>query len=110
MDEQVEAPPFHPRWGWALAGTLAVLILGLVVFLRTDTETPEPERVVDAPRVEATSTAPPVAEPSTPAEVERAPDPEPAPDAEAQVEDMVVKIMTDNPDIVIYWLVEQNGG
>jgi hypothetical protein len=29
---------------------------------------------------------------------------------ESPAEDLVVKLVTDDPDIVIYWLVERNGG
>jgi hypothetical protein len=29
---------------------------------------------------------------------------------ESPTEDLVVKLVTDDPDIVIYWLVERNGG
>ena len=90
------------------------------MFFRT--ESPEPERVAEAPVVEIAPVSPPEIEPPPPARVERPPEPEPVPEPEVRVaaadpaptkrvgEDLVVKIVTDNSDVVIYWLVEQNGG
>ncbi len=120
IDAGAEAPRSNPGWIWALAGSVAVLVLGLVIFFRA--EAPEPERAAEVDPVETAPVTPPEVEPSPPVEVERSPEPEPVPVPKTRVadaepapakptgEDMVVRIMTDNPDVVIYWLIEQNGG
>jgi hypothetical protein len=120
-------------WRWGLVGSLAMLLVALaaVLFFIPRTIDSPGQIVEEAPPVEAPVTIPPrETETPLPAEttvekheppphyavldVAETPDveasfPEPVED-DRHADDLVVKLLTDNPDIVIYWLVERNGG
>jgi anti-sigma factor RsiW len=98
------------RWLYAVAG-LACVVVAVVVF------TPPRRGGVAAPVIksrEATETAQTgwsdrpkhSAEPTTPA-LRATP---PFQGGEKAKQQVVVKLLTDDPDIVIYWLIDENGG
>jgi hypothetical protein len=119
-------------WYWGLAGSLAMLLMALTVWFFIPRTIESPGQVAEeAPLTEAPATIPPrETSTSLPVEptVERREPPtkhavmgetekpavEPSfPETEEgdrHTDVVVVKLLTDNPDIVIYWLVESNGG
>jgi hypothetical protein len=120
LDEARPARRFAPVWAFpaaAAVAALAVLLLGR-----------RPERSAETPPVAqgpAVASAPPSlpAPPAAPAG--RAPvaprravaragarpvAPRAAPARIERQSDLVIKLVTSDPDIVIYWLVDQNGG
>jgi hypothetical protein len=114
--------PFWGRWVYALAGGLFALVLA-VVWIREGRE-PKPNALVKNDAKPVAAAPAPVA----PKAVVQAAEPTPAPavvrvvnrrprkavpHAESPAEppkQVVVKLLTDDPDIVIYWLVDQTGG
>ena len=110
----LERAVFGFRWRYALAGLiLVVFALPIVWQLREEpvqvatTTAPPP---VSAPLVE---TAPPVPAPVPVKQiVRREPAPEPTPEEVVAEEprEVLVKLYTDDPNVIIYWLVDQNGG
>ncbi len=111
--ERVLARIDRPRrfgfaWAWGIAAAVAVagLVIGLV---RTEpVEPPQPRVAVQAPHFDL----PPVAKPKKPLANARG--------SEASIlsrdrqgavaEPMVVKLLTPDPDVVIYWLIERKAG
>ncbi len=132
--------PWPPNWTYALTGVAAMALVSLglwalLAWLALPGEAPQseaPDRLAaidESVEDEATPTPPPVAlvepepvrpEESAPAIVSGQP-PEPTPtEIEPEIrpeetasnpgEQLVVKLLTDDPNIVIYWVVEQDGG
>jgi anti-sigma factor RsiW len=116
-------------WRWVLAGSLALVLAAVWLALFTLRTVDSPERTAErvaptpttAPPSRTTTSIPdlqpPVVKQEPPVAVLHEPEPaivEPASqkpvEVEPAAEDLVVKLVTDNPDIVIYWLVERNGG
>jgi hypothetical protein len=119
-------------WYWGLAGSLAMLLIALTGWFFIPRTIESPRQVAEeAPPAEVPATIPPrETTTSLPAEptVEKhepptkyavmdetdSPTVEPSfPETDEGPRDadvVVVKLLTDNPDIVIYWLVESNGG
>jgi hypothetical protein len=120
-------------WRWGLVGSLALLLLvALTVLFFVPRTVDSPGRMAEeAPSAEAPITIPSrettTSLPAEPPVEEREPPPQYAVLDESETpavelsfpetvkddrhaDDMVVKLVTDNPDIVIYWLVERNGG
>lgn len=122
-------------WRFALAGGLSLLLIGLLFVFTQQGPPVEVERMAEEPAPAEDTT--PDQEPRAPEPEERpllaeempprtvvvvADDTQPksteteqmamatAVRDESPVEDLVVKLVTDDPDIVIYWLVERNGG
>jgi hypothetical protein len=119
-------------WRWSLVGSLAMLLVALAALFFIPRSIDSPVRVAEEARsVEAPTTIPSreteTSLPAEPAVEKREPPPqfagldetetpavEPSfPETEEgdrPTDVVVVKLLTDNPDIVIYWLVESNGG
>ncbi len=126
-----------PKWTYALAGVAAMVVVSLVLWgLRGESplsEVPLELAAIPTPVEPEVSPTPPDPAPvdstSPPGEMESteatvpviaaAAPPEPTPtgpdtqvrpevsNAEAQ---LVVKLLTDDPNIVIYWIIDQDGG
>ena len=117
----------------AAAALLGVSVGLWTLFSDTPTRvtTPGPEIVAEAPTpIEAAPLAPSAPEPEAPVEVAEFAPPSPPqesagnsvregneqivsePPAEPaeEPETLVVKLLTDDPNVVIYWLVDQDGG
>jgi len=95
------------RWLYAMAG-LACVVVAVVVaryeWRRMDT--PAKPLVIEAAQVEPSDGPKPSAKPTTPAlRATR-----PFQGGEKPKQQVVMKLLTDDPDIVIYWLIDQNGG
>ena len=129
---------FRASWGmtYAVGGAAALLGVSLGLWaLFSDTPTrvtsPGPEIVAEAPTpIEAAPLAPSVPKPEAPVEVAEVAPPSPPPEAAGdsvreeneeivseppaepaeEPETLVVKLLTDDPNVVIYWLVDQDGG
>jgi len=112
------------RWLWAAAAAAAAVVVAVGVewLNRADTVPPPPlvVRAPEAPPLLETIPAPEVSPaPEAPVMRESASVREPvSPDVPVQKavattgprEPLVVKFLTDDPDIVIYWIAEQTGG
>jgi len=131
IEAEVRRPTRAPVWVLPLAAGLLLALVGAALWLRViaprvpDRPSEAPERVATAPPPEP-STPPAVPAPEAPAgapggepEGGRAPAPEravhraaiaPRPEREPAVhpptERMVIQVVSDDPDIVFYWLVE----
>ena len=97
-------------WPWVAAATAALALLALCL---APSGRPAPER---RPAVIAQAPLSPQPAPEVEAAVSRAAPParsrrrrRPAPDKAPATEQLVVKMLTDDPDIVIIWLVDQIG-
>ena len=122
--------PRIPAWAYAAAAALLIALIGLAA-LRPSPEL-EPVRTAEVDAVPEASEAPPppevaapepVAQPEAIAVASRTEDPQPVPvppiiEAETGVADatpnetqsLTVKLLTDDPNVVIYWVVDQVGG
>ena len=85
------------RWGWALAAA-AVVVVAVSLWPHERNIAPAPAEVAVAPKAEIPRTAPAVAPPKT-ARRTLAHRKQAAPP-------LVVKMLTDDPDVVIYWQVD----
>jgi len=94
--------PQRRRWAWAyaLGGSVAVTVVLWVLLPRPSIPPPPPPRVMNPAPVE-------VARPATPAPVRPRPSRAQPP---AAPEPLLVKLYTDDPDVIIYWLIERTGG
>jgi hypothetical protein len=97
------------RWVWALAAA-AVVIIGLATVVwqyeRRLTEIPPPEMArasLPTPSAPELKTRP-VHRATRPRRV-----PPPKPVAARAAEPMVMKLLTDDPNVVIYWIVDETG-
>jgi anti-sigma factor RsiW len=111
--------PVNTPWRWAVAAALFLFLALPIAFRERKTDLPAP-LVPVAPEVgrrppETVASAPTVNR--TPAKLaSRHRKAEGSAEllrrkvATTPREPMVVKLLTDDPDVVIYWLVEQNGG
>jgi anti-sigma factor RsiW len=96
-------PRRHFGWAYALAAGLAVVVAVWSVSHRPAPEVPQ-RAVVAAPREARPG---PVAKNKTGVLPHRAPRVKrPAPAAEP----LLVKLITDDPEVIIYWLIEKKGG
>lgn len=107
--------PSWGRWVYALAGAVFVVAVMVSVFARIPRPRQEAKAVVPA----AVRAAPVIVQPVVPvvpkaervrvahrsAVKKRQAKPAPEPPQE-----IMVKLLTDDPTVVIYWLVDQNGG
>jgi hypothetical protein len=115
---------FGARWKYAVCGlALAALVSGTVVWqfypLPAPPQPPQPVLPVannapePAPRIETNKAAPARPSPPRPPKRTVAPKPDPEP-ALAQMDEaprqMMVKMLTNDPNIVIYWLLDEKGG
>jgi len=104
------------RWPWAaVAAAATVLIVAGVEWQERQEIVPPPPLVARAPEAPPVFKAPLVSErASAPAPVRVAvPVPivaESRPSAPERSEPLVVKFLTDDPDIVIYWIADEIGG
>ncbi len=113
---QVAGRPPAPRplfgWAWrlALAGSLAAAVLAVFLWRSRRAEPPQPVAVAQAPQPVMELPAPaPRRVPPAP----RAPRRRPAPQRHvetASAKPLMVKLATDDPNVVIIWLIGQNGG
>ena len=123
-------PARRPAALWALAAAAGVAVVAFLLQRPADGPPPQPPSPSAAapPRVASPvgpAVRPPAAVASASAEAPRATAPRPARRATTVREDvppptvarngdsespLVIKLVTNDPDIVIYWLVEQNGG
>jgi anti-sigma factor ChrR (cupin superfamily) len=88
-------------WRYGLAAGLAVLVAAIALTPRAPTTPslpPPPIPVVELPLPVVAKPRPPARRPVVPVKP-----------ASAAQEPLVVKMFTDDPDVVIYWLIEQNG-
>lgn len=100
------------RWRWAAYPAAAVLLIGLSVVTLLRLEAPDSPRPVQI----AVTPPRPVPPEATPRQPRQAPVRKPRPRQPAQPvllaraeEPLVIKMLTDDPDIVIIWLVDRNG-
>jgi hypothetical protein len=95
-------------WPWVAAFTAAAaLVVGLVVTPRKPIEQPRRPEVARLPTSERVETTRVVEEPVVPRRRRIARRRATPPPTEAQP--LVVKMLTDDPDIVIIWLIDQRG-
>ena len=111
MDEVAKRRPpllYAWRWKYALAAAVAVLAVGAGVSVWRPAEVRPVEVVVARrpARVPARQAEEPAPR-KRPARVPARQAKEPAPQREA--EPLLVKLVTDDPEVVIYWLVDQKG-
>jgi hypothetical protein len=94
---------YTPGWRYAVtAAGLAVLVAAIALIPRAPTTLslpPPPSPVVELPLPVVVKPRPPARRPVVPVKP-----------ASAAQEPLVVKMFTDDPDIVIVWLIDQNGG
>lgn len=91
---------FGLRWWHAVPVGVAAALMAVVLWLRVPEVEPPPAMAVWAPPApELVRSAPPPA-------VRKVPEIKPA----APTEPLLVKFFTDDPDVVIYWIIDQNGG
>ena len=123
---RAQAPSWFYRWDWrfALAGLLLATALGVTVWRVARREAPKPnsaritvESPLPRPPTAGVVPAAPVRKATrrraahgpklelarTPAEAIRA-------ESHQASEPLMVKLVTDDPDVVIIWLVDRNGG
>lgn len=92
------------RWPWVVAAA-AVLVAAIgLSYVRTPAEAPRQVAVIQ-PQPLATPPLPRTIVPK-PAPVQRARSVKPMPPSD---EPLLVKFLTDDPDVVIYWLIEPQG-
>lgn len=108
------------RWQHALGGAMAVAVAAFLLWPRQEVPPPQsppaPVAVVERPP-EAAPVKPPVAKPKPKAPATQVARREPRPAEPSRVqaanpasrEPLVVKLLTDDPNIVIVWLIDQNG-
>lgn len=125
IEAEGRRPVRAPAWALALAAGLVLAVVGAAIWLRGIAPGGTGLRAVPRERVvEARPTAPlpvlvePVVEPGTEpttAAPEAAPEPRTpvrraaervAPEVHTATEPMVIQVVSDDPDIVFYWLVE----
>jgi hypothetical protein len=98
------------RWAWAAAAAAAVVILAATVSLRERETPPPPSRIgkTSPPPIEFPQPPPGFARiPAAPSpKPVRTPRPKPVEHAPLKEEPLVVKMLTPDPDVVIYWLIE----
>ena len=93
------------RWAWVAAGAVAATLLIAAMGLRQQSHgvpapAPEVAKVLPAaPPVEAAVPEQPVRKRRLPPKAKRKP-------AVALAEPMLVKFLTDDPDVVIYWVID----
>jgi len=116
--EQISTGQRSPRWffgwawGYALAGVLAVLAGGVILWRsHVPRDIPKPE-VQSAALTEPLPNLP-VPAPAKPPKrrrVQRRPQVDAVKQPPAASEPLMVKLFTDDPNVVIIWLVDRNGG
>ncbi len=84
-------------WHAAPAGLAVAAVMGIALYPRSDVPLPpEPPVIRLVPPVIAKNPPPAIQEPERPR-------------AAAPQEPLLVKMFTDDPDVVIYWLIDPNG-
>jgi hypothetical protein len=119
-DLRDEVLPVRPArrlaWRWAVAIAAAAL-LALMISIPRDEALPTGQIAIDIPRVGTpylppTVLPPPFTEPQTvrraaaPAPIPPAAKPEPEIQQVAQAEPLLVQFHTDDPSVVIYWIID----
>jgi hypothetical protein len=102
---EIERSPAR-RWRWAWITALAAAVVVLLVSLRPG---PEIHMTLPAPPAPA---APAVARITSPPHRQPAAKPrltQPPPPVQQAAEPLVVKLLTDDPDVVIYWITGTKG-
>lgn len=92
-------PRRHWGWGWAAVGAAAAVFVALSVDSRM--------KVEELPRRAIVAVVPPA--PAAPVVTEAPPAPRARARALGKTEEVVMKIETGNPDVVIYWIAEAKG-
>ena len=101
-------PKRRPLWPWAVAAVAAAIVAVAV----WPTPAPVPVPAVQIAKVEPLPTAPALPAVVKPAPIRRAHHvrPKPAPLTAKAAEPLMVKFFTDDPDVVIYWLIDPPKG
>ncbi len=115
MNEVVDRRPsllYAWRWKYALAAAVVLLAVGAGVSVWRPVEVPPVEvatvrRPARVPARQAEEPAPRKVVARRPAGVPARKAEEPAPRTEA--EPLLVKLVTDDPEVVVYWLVDRTG-
>ncbi|MBM3745882.1 MAG: hypothetical protein FJW34_08795 [Acidobacteria bacterium] len=87
-------------WAYALGASLAVAAAVWVLLPRPSAPPLPPPRMLKPAPVEVARPAPPAAARPRPTRAKPPAAPEP----------LLVKLYTDDPDVIIYWLIEKTGG
>jgi anti-sigma factor RsiW len=103
--ERERTPFWRPRWIYGLAAALAMLLIAVAVRPARRIASPRPPEVAVARPIEQPLPEAPPVTPRRPTHARRNP---PA-QKPAASETVTVRLVTDNPDVVLYWISESKG-
>lgn len=103
----VESRIRRRRLAWLAAPVTAAAALILALLLLPASEPAPPELALHAPPAPAVSAAPPAPEPAKP---KPAGEPPFATVARADSNGILLRLRFDDPNVVIYWMIDENGG